>query len=75
VTDDGFWRQFWRAYRKQWGWRDVLAYPLVYLLTMLVSAALFGREWTTDRWVGVALVSVLAWPTALWVVDRTVRRP
>lgn len=74
-AEDGFWREFWRAYRQQWGWRDVVAYPLVLLLTLMVSAALFGWEVSADFVLGSVLVSILVWPVALWVVDRTVRRP
>jgi len=72
--DEGRWRLFWREYRAQWGWRDVLAFPLVFLLTVTGTVALFGWELTADVWLGNLLISTLAWPLALRVVDRTVLR-
>lgn len=74
MTDERFWRHFWRLYRAQWGWRDVIAYPLVFLGVWMATVALFGWEQTTERLVGMLLLSALAWPAALWVVDHTVRR-
>lgn len=68
--EESFWRLFWRVFRAQWGWRDVLAFPLVFLLTLIGTVALFEGELTADVWLGNLLISILAWPVALWAVDR-----
>jgi hypothetical protein len=62
---------FWRAFRRRLGWRDVLAYPVVFLVTVMITAWLLGPEASLLEFiVGSALISALVWPAALWVVDK-----
>jgi hypothetical protein len=65
------WVTLWQAWRRSWK-RDLLAYPLVLLLTTLGMTALHGRDWHlgVGMIVSLLLIGAVAWVVGLWLVDR-----
>ncbi len=71
MNQESLWRIALRAAFRTWR-RDLLAIPVVWLLTGIAVVALFGRD-ALDDWgvvVPALLLGSLAWPVALWLLDR-----
>jgi hypothetical protein len=72
---ESLWRVALRAAVRTWR-RDLLAIPVVWLLTGFGMTALYGRRWLND-WDTLLpgiLIGCLAWPVALWLLDRILGR-
>jgi hypothetical protein len=63
-------RTLWQRWGRGWK-RDLIAYPLVFVLTLLGMAALHGRDWHLDggTYLSLLIVGTVAWVVALRLVD------
>lgn len=72
MSEESLWRVARRAAFRTWR-RDLLAYPVVALLTFVAMTALYGRSWFDGGWrmaLPAFLLGCVSWPVALWLLDR-----